>query len=342
MASGLFLLYLSQLSLPKGARMKALVIIALWASASAAQTPLESGIQLFDTGKFAEAEQFFSDVVKREPTNHAAMYYLARSIGERDGARLQRMEESKNWAEKAVQLQPNNSDYHLWYGRALGVIALNGSKLKMLSRAGKIKHEFETAVQLDPSNVDARIALMEYYLNAPGIAGGSKTKAMQQAEAARRLDAYRGGLAVARVYSGSSNWTAAEQEVRALGNSYPDSADVGIDLLLLFQTTKQYDRAFATVDSLQRVTPNEPSWLYQIGRIASVSGQQLERGEQALQSYLKVPEARHRTAHAVAHYRLGLIYEKRGQKELAKQEFQAALADQPRHSEARKGLARVD
>jgi hypothetical protein len=87
--------------------------------------------------------------------------------------------------------------------------------------------------------------------------------------------------------------------------------------------------------------PNEPSWLYQLGRIASVSGQQLERGAQALQAYLKLPEDRHRSAHAVAHYRLGLIYEKQGRKDLASQEFLATLADQPRHVDAKKALSRV-
>ena len=309
--------------------------------AASAQTPLQPGIQLFDAGKFAQAEEFFSDVAKREPANHAALYYLARSIGERDGARMQRLEERRKWIEKAVQLQPNNSDYHLWYGHALGAIALHSSKLKLIGLAGKVKHEFETAVKLDPASVNARIALMEYYTNAPGIAGGSKEKAMQHAEAARRLNAYRGALAVADVHASSSNWSAAEQELRKLGKTYPDSADVGVNLLVMFQNAKQFDRAFATVDSLRRVQPNEPVWLYQTGRIASVSGQQLERGEEALKAYLKIREERNRTAHAFAQYRLGLVYEKQGKKDLAKQSFQAALADQPRHAEAKKGLARA-
>ncbi len=315
--------------------------IAFWAATAVAQTPLQPGIQHFAAGRLPQAEQFFSDVLKSEPANHAAMYYLARTIGERDAARLERTDEARKWAEKAVKLQPDNSNYHLWYGRALGVIALNSGKLKMISLAGKIKNEFETAARLDPANVDARIALMEYYVNAPGIAGGSKSKAKEQAEAARRLDPFRGAIAVARVHSSSDNWAAAEQELRALGKSYPDSSEVGLQLLLLFQSAKQYDRAFAAVDSLQRVMPNEPIWLYQLGRIASVSGQQLERGERALQAYLKIPEDRHRTAHAVAHYRLGLVYEKQERKELAKQAFQAALADQPRHKDAKKALGRV-
>ena len=317
------------------------ILVAITPASASAQAALQPGIQLFEAGKFPQAEQFFGDVVKREPSNHTAIYYLARSIAERDIARMERMDETRKLMEKAVSLQPANSDYHLWYGRTLGAIALNSGKLKMMTLAGNVRNEFETAVKLNPSNIDARIAVMEYYLNAPGIAGGSKEKAMQQAEAARRLNGYRGALAVASVHTANSNWRAAEQELRTIGKSHPDSTDVGVQLLLMYQKAKQFDRAFATVDSLQRVQPNDPTWLYQTGRIASLAGQQLERGEQALKAYLKLPEHRSRTAHAVAHYRLGLIYEKQGRKDLAKQEFQATLADQPRHAEARKAFGRV-
>ena len=319
----------------------AAILVVITAVSAGAQSALQRGIQLFEADKFPQAEQFFGDVVKREPSNHTAIYYLARSIAERDIARLDRLDEIKKLMEKAISLQPDNSDYHLWYGRTLGAIALNSGKLKMMTLAGNVKNEFETAVKLNPSSIDARIAAMEYYLNAPGIAGGSKEKAMQQADAVRRLSSYRGALAVASVHSANSNWRAAEQELRTIGKSHPDSTDVGVQLLLMYQKAKRYDRAFAAVDSLQRVKPGEPTWLYQTGRIATLAGEQLDRGEQALKAYLKLPEHRSRTAHAVARYRLGLIYEKQGRKDLAKQEFQATLADQPRHAEAKKALGRV-
>lgn len=321
--------------------MSITTIMAVLALAITTQTPLQRGIDLFDAGKFVDAERFFGDVVKQDPRNHTALYYLSRSIGESDIARMQRLDETRKWVEQAVALQPGNSNYHLWHGRTLGAIALNSSKLKMLGLAGKVKQAFETAVKLDPANVDARLALAEFYLSAPGIAGGDKNKGRQEVEAARKLSPYRGAIASARAHSSTSNWAAAEKELRALGRQYPDSVDVGVNLVLLFQTAKQYDRGFATLDSLQRMQPKEPIWLYQVGRTASVSGQQLERGEEALKAYLKVPEDRNRSAHAVANYRLGLIYEKQGKKALAKQAFQATLADQPRHGEAKKGLARV-
>ena len=54
---------------------------------------------------------------------------------------------------------------------------------KAASLAGKVRNEFETAVRLDPNNVDARSDLGEFYLEAPGIVGGGRDKAEAQAQA---------------------------------------------------------------------------------------------------------------------------------------------------------------
>lgn len=44
-----------------------------------------------------------------------------------------------------------------------------------------MKSAWEKAVQLDPKTVDARESLIQYYLQAPAIAGGSVDKAIEMA-----------------------------------------------------------------------------------------------------------------------------------------------------------------
>ena len=56
--------------------------------------------------------------------------------------------------EKAVALDPNNSGYHLWLGRIYGEKADAANFLSAASLAGKVRTEFETAVRLDPNNVE--------------------------------------------------------------------------------------------------------------------------------------------------------------------------------------------
>ena len=80
-----------------------------------------------------------------------------------------------------------------------------------------------------------------------------------------------------------------------------------------------------------------PAILYQIGRTASLSGLHLDRGEEALKAYIASPLA-NGPAPANAHYRLGMIYEKKGAKDLARREYQLALELNPRLEDAEKAL----
>ena len=90
--------------------------------------------------------------------------------------------------EKAVAIEPNNSRYHMWLGRIYGEKADGVIFFKAASLAGKVRDEFETAVRLDPKNVDARSDLGEFYLEAPGIVGGGRDKAEAQSKALAAMD----------------------------------------------------------------------------------------------------------------------------------------------------------
>ena len=68
--------------------------------------------------------------------------------------------------------------------------------------AKKVKKEFQNAVQLDPSNIQARLDLMEYCVSVPWIVGGSKDEARAQIEAIEKLDPIEGHLAQGEVLPG--------------------------------------------------------------------------------------------------------------------------------------------
>jgi tetratricopeptide (TPR) repeat protein len=79
--------------------------------------------------------------------------------------------------ERAVELEPGRSTFHLWLGRSVGRMAEQSQWLRALTLAPRVLHEFETAVALDDSNVDALRDLATYYRRAPGFLGGSDSKA---------------------------------------------------------------------------------------------------------------------------------------------------------------------
>ena len=130
-----------------------------------------------------------------------------------------------------------------------------------------------------------------------------------------------------------------ERELRGMVADYPDSSAVYALLAAFYANQKAFDKAFAVLEQRLSAKPNELTTLYQVGRTASLSGQNLDRGEQALKTYLANPTPERGPAPAHVHYRLGTIYEKKGVKDMAREEYRSALQLNPKHQEAQKALA---
>jgi tetratricopeptide (TPR) repeat protein len=105
--------------------------------------------------------------------------------------------------EKAVAENPRSADAHYRLGVAYGRVAEKASIFRQPALARHTRDEFERAVRLDPNHLDARFALVEYYTIAPAFLGGSRHKALQQAQQIRARDAGVGDEALAFVTSRS-------------------------------------------------------------------------------------------------------------------------------------------
>src|SRR5215469_9177696 len=68
-----------------------------------------------------------------------------------------------DYFEKALQLDPRNSEIVHWLGRTYGRRAETGSFLTAPSNASKARQYFEKAVELDPQNQEAVNDLFDYY-----------------------------------------------------------------------------------------------------------------------------------------------------------------------------------
>jgi tetratricopeptide (TPR) repeat protein len=314
--------------------LRALALATALASTAAAQNETRRGAQHFNNGDFTAARASLSAAVRSNERDAEALYWLGRVAVSED-----KPGEAIDWLEKAIAVDANKADYHVWLGNALGLEAQRASKFKLIGIAKRTKSEFERALQLDPRNVPAREGLVQYYLAAPSIAGGSTSKARELAGEIARLNALHGHLATAYVAEKEKQNDAAERAYQAAVAAAPDSSVAYLGLGAFYQRIERWDDAFTTYDRLLKARPSETAALYQIGRAASLSGKQLERGEQLLKRYIADPpgDASVRQMSS-AHYRLGAIYHRQGRKDLARAEYELALKANPRNADAKKAM----
>jgi cytochrome c-type biogenesis protein CcmH/NrfG len=284
-------------------------------------------------GKSLQSAEAFA---KANPKNADAWILLTR-------ARLQagKSELAVASAETAVKLAPKNAQSQYWLGNAYGSQIGKVGMMSKMSMAPKLREAFEAAVMLDPNNLDARESLVQFYLQAPTIAGGGKDKALAQAAEIAKRDAARGHLAKAQIYLSEKNNSAAVKSYEAAYAANPANNEIRLALGIAYQQSKLWPEAFRHFRAWIKADPKAGSAWYQIGRTSVLSGLQIEEGIAALQLYLKLPHTANEPQNKHAYYRLGQLYAKAGQKNEARVALQTALKLDPDFKDAKEALAKL-
>lgn len=291
-------------------------------------------IQLFRASDWAAAKAEFSAAVKRNDKDARAHYYLGRLALVDDDA-----DAAVDHLEEALKLDDNVADYHVWFAKAHMQQGATASPMKQPFIARRVKSEYERAVALDGKSVDARDGLVDFYAMAPEMMGGGMDKAREQADAIAKLDAMRGHFAAGRIAVRAKDGPTAERELNAAIAAAPDTLRLYTALANWYVAEKAWPNAFATFDRYLKTHPNDLQGAYGIGRVAALSGQMLERGEQSLRAYIKKPpkEAAPPTI-SLAYLRLGQILEQQGKTADAHSAFEQAVKLDPHNDDAKKAL----
>lgn len=243
--------------------------------------------------------------------------------------------------ERTVQLDDKNADYHLWLARSVGMSATDASILRQPFLAKRAKNEFERTVALDRSNVPAREGLLQFYLRAPAIGGGSVSKARDVAEEIAKINGLRGHFARATIANHLKEPAGAEHEYRAALAECPDSVTAYASLMNHLQQNGKTDEAFAVGDKLLARRPAEVAAQFAFVRLVAASGQRLDRGEAVARQLLALPSGAPDASlptPAMLHFRLGEILDKKNERAAARKEFEIALQLNPKLDAARRAL----
>jgi tetratricopeptide (TPR) repeat protein len=243
--------------------------------------------------------------------------------------------------EAAVETLAQDSQAWLWLGRAYGRQAMEASLITKAKWAGRTRDAFEKAVELDADNHDARFDLMQYYVMAPGFMGGGRDKADAQATELRRRDAVMGKLADATLADVDEQPSQAEQAMRDALKLDPSSDRARVTLSSRMQRQERWGESRALWQERLAAAPDDALAHYQLGRLAAVSGEELDAGLVHIEAYLRSGVVSEYVMPAGAHWRRGQLLEKLGRRDDALQAYREALRLQPSLEPAQADLDRL-
>jgi tetratricopeptide (TPR) repeat protein len=310
-------------------------VLLLFACVPPFATFAQNPKQLLDSGRVEDAVANLQQQIDQHPKDAADFNLLCRAYFEMDD-----WDHGVPNCERARDLDPNNSLYELWLGRIYGEKADHTGFLTAAGLAKKVRTSFERAVELDPKSADARTDLAEFYLEAPGIVGGSKEKAQQQADALMALSPGMAHWIQARIADKNKDEEAAEAEYRAEIASTHSAARAWIDYAIFLRHTGRIDEMKNALQHLKTAPLDRRESLMDGASLLIKAGVDIPLAVELLRRYLNNPVEE--GAAFKAHDLMGQLLEKQGDKNAAAREFHAALALAPDYKRTREDLKHVE
>jgi tetratricopeptide (TPR) repeat protein len=306
------------------------------ASATDDAAELRSAQESFDAGDYLSARKTLQAVLEKSAGDPEIHFWLGRCSYE-----LFDFNSAAASFERAIQLQPKSSLYHQWLGRTYSEKA---DREHSLSLARKTKKEFQSTVQLDPSNISARRDLAEYEMDAPWIAGGDKDDARKQVEAIAALDPVEGSLARAMyVFHAEKKTAQAEEIYRQVLQQKPPRIQPYFEIARFLQHHGRAADLEMAIQGAAAIDASDPRLDYFRGVALFLEGNDLPGAERLLTKYISgAPQRSNWPFHADAREWLGRTLEAEGKRTEAIAQYREALRLDPRSKFAHERLNKLE
>ncbi len=230
---------------------------------------------LLENDRHAELEAQARQRLKAEPGDPQAT--LALGFALLANAQPAQVDAAVPVAEDCIARHPEAGECHYVLGTLLGAQALRAGMFKAMGLAGRIRESFEKAVALQPDAFNHRVGLMQFYMAAPGIAGGGTDKARELARSTEAKQPEQARCLRAMVAISEDKFDEAEKLLWAVqpGNDnalrsavYANLGQIAVQRL----SNKQPTLAQSLFERLAQADPSRAFAVYGLGRVKTESG----------------------------------------------------------------------
>jgi tetratricopeptide (TPR) repeat protein len=244
-------------------------------------------------------------------------------------------------ASDVLKVEPANAAYLNAIGSLYCDKAKNANLFTKMSWAGKCRGAWEQASTIVPTDTDVRFNLIQYYAQAPGIAGGNMDKAKTQAKAVAALDGVLGEIAWGHVARAEKQLGEAERRYRKAAEIDTAGMRGPVSLANFLVSQKRWPEARRQFEERLTEDPGDRFAAYQLARVLQAEGVDLLKALQLFERVLSGAATPGGPTHADAWFRKGQVLDRLGRKTDAIAAMEAALKLVPDHFNALRELKRL-
>ena len=303
--------------------LRTLMFTVAWFSCAASAMSVDADFQpLLKARNLAGVEALAQERMTVNSKDDVAIWYLGRMVAGDTNKRVALLTR----VEQCIKDLPQSARCHHTLGSLYGAMALSGGMTAGIKYAGRIKEMYLKAVALDPKNYTMRRDLNQFYLMAPGMAGGSVSKAVTNSHEFAKIDPLRSQLLLAEVQIYEKKFTQAESTIKAV----IPGADADLAETILNGTTSlgfaminnnEAAKAQKLFEQLIAAAPTNATVHFGLGR-ALLEQNNFNGAIAAIERALQIEPK------LTGHYRLALAYQGKGDEAKAIADYHKFLSYQ--------------